>query len=329
MTVEVFLDETPGEIRGVVMRDGRFEHLLIEREDDVQPHRLGARSIGRVASVEASLKGAFIDLGVEGFGFLPLKGEGKAAVGDKVEVEVTAEARRGKGPALKWIGPGQGTPRLLSPGPGVRESLAILAPGAEPVTGIEAIQAGQDAEEEAILPGGVFRDTGLDLMVERTRAMVTVDLDFAAVQGVATGMKARDRANRQGLQQAARLIGLKRWGGLVAIDLIGTNLDGAPILAAAKAAFGKDAAFGPINRFGVLQLALPWRRTPLEDMLNDADGRRTAAQRAQDVVRDLRHALLTDTASPRIVQRCPADIAARAAPLVSRLGPRAAIEIEE
>lgn len=329
MTVEVFLDETPGEIRGVVMRDGRFEHLLIEREDDVQPHRLGARSIGRVASVEASLKGAFINLGVEGFGFLPLKGEGKAAVGDKVEVEVTAEARRGKGPALKWIGPGQGTPRLLSPGPGVRESLAILAPGAEPVTGIEAIQAGRDAEEEAILPGGVFRDTGLDLMVERTRAMVTVDLDFAAVQGVATGMKARDRANRQGLQQAARLIGLKRWGGLVAIDLIGTNLDGAPILAAAKAAFGKETAFGPINRFGVLQLALPWRRTPLEDMLNDADGRRTAAQRAQDVVRDLRHALLTDTASPRIVQRCPADIAALAAPLVSRLGPRAAIEIEE
>ena len=329
MTVEVFLDETPGEIRGVIMRDGRFEHLLIEREDDVQSHRLGARSIGRVASVEASLMGAFIDLGVEGFGFLPLKGEGKAAVGDKVEVEVTAEPRSGKGPALKWIGPGQGTPRLLSPGPGVRESLAILAPGAEPVTGIEAIQAGRDAEEEAILPGGVFRDTGLDLMVERTRAMVTVDLDFAAVQGVATGMKARDRANRQGLQQAARLIGLKRWGGLVAIDLIGTNLDGAPILAAAKAAFGKDAAFGPINRFGVLQLALPWRRTPLEDILNDADGRRTAAQRAQDVVRDLRHALLADTASPRIVQRCPADIAALAAPLVSRLGPRAAIEIEE
>ncbi len=41
--VEVFLDETPGEIRGVAARDGRFEHLLIEREDDVAEYRLGAR----------------------------------------------------------------------------------------------------------------------------------------------------------------------------------------------------------------------------------------------------------------------------------------------
>lgn len=333
MTVEVFLDETPGEIRGVVMRDGRFEHLLIEREDDVQPHRLGARSVGRVASVEPSLKGAFVDLGVDpgvaGFCFLPLKGEGKAAVGDKVEVEVVAEPRRGKGPALKLIGPGQGAPRLLSPGPGVKATLAILTPGVEPATGLEAIQASWDAEEEAGFPGELFPDTGLDLMVERTRAMVTVDLDFAAVQGAATGMKARDRANRQGLQQAARTIGLKRWGGLVAIDLIGTNLDGAPILAAAKAAFGRQAAFGPINRFGVLQLALPWRRTPLEEIFAGADGRRMVAHRAQDVVRGLRHALLSDTASPRIVERCPADVAALAAPLVARLGPRAAIEIEE
>ena len=192
MTVEVFLDETPGEIRGVVMRDGRFEHLLIEREDDVQPHRLGARSVGRVASVEPSLKGAFVDLGVDpgvaGFGFLPLKGEGKAAVGDKVEVEVVAEPRRGKGPALKLIGPGQGAPRLLSPGPGVKATLAILAPGVEPVTGLEAIQASRDAEEEAGFPGELFPDTGLDLMVERTRAMVTVDLDFAAAHGLKIGV---------------------------------------------------------------------------------------------------------------------------------------------
>ena len=34
MTVEVFLDEQPGETRGVIAREGRFEHLLIQREAD-------------------------------------------------------------------------------------------------------------------------------------------------------------------------------------------------------------------------------------------------------------------------------------------------------
>ena len=58
--VEVFLDETPGETRGVVLRDGRFTHLLIQREDDPAETRLGARSIGRVVEINPGLRGAFV-----------------------------------------------------------------------------------------------------------------------------------------------------------------------------------------------------------------------------------------------------------------------------
>ena len=32
----------------VIARDGRFEHLLIQRDDGVIPHRLGSRSVGRI-----------------------------------------------------------------------------------------------------------------------------------------------------------------------------------------------------------------------------------------------------------------------------------------
>ena len=60
MSLEVFLDDTPGEVRGVVVRDGRFEHLLIQREDDVAEHRLGARCVGRIAEVHPGLRGAFV-----------------------------------------------------------------------------------------------------------------------------------------------------------------------------------------------------------------------------------------------------------------------------
>ena len=204
------------------------------------------------------------------------------------------------------------------------ETLARLAPGVTPVTGLPAIQASWDAEEEAGSPGDLFPDTGLDLMVQRTRALIAVDLDLSPAPGVSFGAQARTRANRQGLQAAARMIRLKRWGGLVAIDLIGTGQDGDVAMAAAKAAFGgdPDVVFGPVNRFGVLQLALPWRLTPMEEILNGPDGRRRPEHRAQDAVRSLRHSLLSDTTIPRITLRCAPDEAARAGPLAARLGPR-------
>ena len=326
--VEAFLDDTPGEVRGVVVRNGGFEHLLIQREDDVAEHRLGARCVGRISEIHAGLKGGFVDLGPVLPGFLPFRGTDRLTVGQKVEVEVSAEPREGKGPTLRLTGGGEGPPRLLAPGPTVSETLARLVPGVTPVTGRAALQASRDAEEEAGRAGELFPDTGLDLVVQRTRALIAVDLDLAPGPGVAFGAAARTRANRQGLQAAARIIRLKRWAGLVAVDLIGTGEDGEAVMAAAKAAFGGDpeVVFGPVSRFGLLQLALPWRRTPLEEILNGADGRRRPAQRAQDIVRSLRQALLTDTAAPRVVVRAAMDDAALAAPLVARLGPRAHLE---
>lgn len=322
--VEAFLDDTPGEVRGVIVREGRFEHLLIQREDDVAEHRLGARCLGRIAEVHAGLKGGFVDLGPVAPGFLPFRGQDRLAVGQKVEVEVSAEPREGKGPTLRLIGSGEGVPRLLAPGPTVAETLALLAPGVEPVGGLGAIEAGRQAEEEAGGSGQRFADTGLDLMVQRTRALIAVDLDLSPSPGVSFGAQARTRANRQGILAAARLLRLKRWGGLVAIDLIGTGQDGDAVVAAAKQAFGDDpdVVFGPVSRFGLLQLALPWRRTPLEEVLNGSQGRRPE-QRAQDVVRSLRAALLADTTTARVTARAAPPEAALAAPLVAQLGPRA------
>src|SRR5690606_3316282 len=101
-----------------------------------------------------------------------------------------------------------------------------------------------------------------------TRALVAVDIDHAAAPG-RDGRRDKGRANLEGLAQAARLIRLKGWGGLVAIDLVGTGHDGAALLAAARAAFGTEPGIvlGPVNRFGVMMLSLPWRTTPIEERL--------------------------------------------------------------
>lgn len=322
--VEVFLDIMPGETRGMVFRDGYPEHLLIQRDSDVPQHRLGALCVGRVTEVATGLRGAFVDLGTgDPAGFLPLGRESTVRNGDRIEVEVTAEPRDGKGPVLRQTGPGEGIPRLLAGAPDVAAQLASLAPDVTVETGLAAIAAGREAVEAALGETVVFPALGLDLAVQRTRALVAVDVDFAPVAG-RDARKGRERANREGLVHAARLIRLKRWGGLVVVDLVGTGQDWDMIQRTAKTVFGGDPAvvIGPVNRFGVLSLSLPWRLRPIEAVLG-----RTVEDRALDMVRSLRHRLLEDTATPRFTAVCAADEAAVAAPLVARLGPRAALRV--
>jgi hypothetical protein len=326
LTIEIFLDDTPGETRGIVARNGRFERLIIQREDDPPQDRLGARSVGRVVDVEAAFDAAFVDLGSSGRpAFLP-HGQGpRLREGDSIEVEVTAEPRERKGPTVRRIGPAEGPPRLLSAGPDVAAELARLAPGVPVQTGPAAIQASWDAEEEAMGQGDFFADLALDLAVQRTRAMIAVDIDYAHLPGQ-DPKRGRQRANVEGLKHSARLIRLKSWGGLIDVDLVGTRLDAEAIAAAARAAFDEpEAVYGPLNRFGVLQLSLPWRRTPVEEQLRGWDGGRALTATAIDTARRLRMRLLQDTATPRFTARCHPDEAAIAGPLAARLGPRAAV----
>ncbi len=323
-TVEAFLDETPGETRGVVVRNGRFEYLLIHRDDDPPQHRLGARSVGRVARIEPALNGVFVDLGVGApFGFLPTKGQ-RLVQGGSLEVEVTAEPRDGKGPVLKILGAAQGEPRLVAPGPDIPALLAELAPGVVPVGGVAAIQAGWAAEEEALASGSVLEDLGLDIGIERTRALVAVDFDWSATTHL-HGNQARARANAAGLAEAARLTSLKGWGGLVAIDLIGTALDGEAVAMAARQAFGGHGGvvIGPVNRFGVLMLSQPWRWRPIETILLAGGGGLSLRTQAQAMVRQLNHDLQSNRAVATITLRCSAPLAEIVKGWVGDLGPRA------
>lgn len=325
--IEVFLDQTPGETRGVIARKGRYHHLIIQRDSDRPSDRLGARCVGRIARVEPGLRGAFVDLGAgEPFGFLPLGQNEKLGEGAKVEVEVTAEPRERKGPVLRRLGEATGEPRLLAPGPDVVAILAALAPGVAPQTGVVAIRAALEAEEDALASSLLDPASGLDLMVQRTRALIAVDIDHAPAPG-RDSRKGREAANREGLLHTARLLTLKGWGGLVVIDLIGVGLHGDTIMKGVRAAFAAEplAAFGPLSRFGLMQVSLPWRRTPLDERLLDADGRPRLETRAIDMVRQLRLALLTDSAAPRLVARCTPEVAALAAPLIEALGPRAGV----
>ena len=328
--VEVFLDQAPGETRGVIARNGRFHHLIIHRDSDRPTDRLGARCVGRIARVEPTLRGAFVDLGAgEPFGFLPLGQNDKPGEGAKIEVEVVAEPRERKGPVLRRLGEASGEPRLLAAGPDVAAVLGILAPKVTPQVGAAAIRAALEAEEDALSASIFDPAVGLDLMIQRTRALIAVDIDHAPAPG-RDSRKSREAANRAGLSHAARLLTLKGWGGLVVIDLIGAGLHGDTLMKGVRAAFSAEteAVFGPLSRFGLMQLSLPWRRTPLDERLLDAAGRPTIETRAIAVLRHLRMAMASDLATPRFIARCHPDEAALAAPWVAALGPRAGLQAD-
>lgn len=320
---EYFLDIMPGETRGIVARDGVCHRLLIERSTDRIEHRLGTRMVARVARVEPGIRAAFIDIGVgEPFGFLPLPKNLRLDAGAKIEVLVTNEPRESKGPMLRYIGEASGEVRILEAGPDVTSRLKALAAGEPIITGLEALRMGRQAVEEGLALGVVRSDAGLDVAVERTRALIAVDIDYAPLPGK-DSRRARDQVNRLGLQEAARLLQLKSWGGIIAIDFAGVNLHIETVTTMAKQVFAmtEGAAFGPLSRFGVLQMSLPWGQRPLDERMAGPEAR------ALEALRDLNEALLSQTAVPVWVLGCDPAWEAYLAPLVRELGPRARLAV--
>lgn len=329
-SVEVFLDQMPGETRGIIARGGHYHHLTIHRDSDRACDRLGAVLVGRVVRVEPVLRGAFVDCGMgEPYGFLPFSQKDQLTEGAKIEVEVVAEPRETKGPAYRLLGPSEGEPRLVRAGPSVADLLARLAPKVRVQEGLAAVRAALEAEEDALSVEFKEASTGLDLAVERTRALISIDIDHRPASG-RDGRKAREAVNWAGLNHAARILRLKSWGGLVVVDLVGTNLHGETVTKAAKTAFAHTtgAVCGPLSRFGLLQLSLPWGAQPIDDRLGVRAGQACLETRALKLVRLLRQEMLTDSHIARLMIHAGPEEARLAAPYIEALGPRAAIAID-
>lgn len=118
--MSLLISAQPGELRAAWIDGGRLVDLTIRRDD--HPSRLGEVHRGRVTAVDRGLGAAFVDLGLERAGFLPLSeapGE-RLAEGAAVTVRVLRDAAAGKGPRL--------TARLIDPPP----DLAALERAARP-----------------------------------------------------------------------------------------------------------------------------------------------------------------------------------------------------
>ncbi len=316
----VYLDVGVGETRGVVTLDGRPERLLIQREGDREVQKLGAQLVARARKVERALGIAFLDLGEGPDAVLNLRPEmGRIVEGQALAVEIRTEARAGKGPSVRLIGEAEGAPRLITPAPSLEDELHAIVRRGDLTTGGAARRVADEAEAEALetvfpLPGGGT------LAIERTRALVAIDVDVGERAGQESKRVAR-AANLAALTTAARVLRLKGEGGLVVIDLAGRGHDGPPLLAHARAAFAPDnpgVSFGPISRFGTLELTIPSRRRSVAERLLDADGRPSLATLALRLTRALEREAIANPGA-RLVARAAPDVAAAADPYIRRL----------
>jgi Ribonuclease G/E len=316
----IYLDRGIGEQRGVITLDGRPERLIIHRDGDEPRLRLGAHLLARVASVEPALATAFLDLGGGAEAILPFKPDARPVRGQTVEVEIRGEPRRGKLAVARWLGDGEGAPRLLSGEIDLAAELGGMIRDAQLVQGRDARDMADEAEAEALeilhpLAGGGV------LAVEPTRALTAIDVDLGERKG-ADAKRVTRQANLAAIALAARLLRLKGLGGIVVLDLVGRGHDGNALMAAARSAFGPDnpgVAIGPVGRFGTMELQLPRRVTPLAEILCREDGQLSDRTLAQRLVRQLQAEGEVDPGA-RLAARCAPAVAKAAAPLIQALG---------
>lgn len=326
---EFFLDRGIGESRAVVTLDGQPERLLIARDGADPTTQLGARLVARVSKVEPAFASAFLDLG-GAEALMSFKPDARPVQGQSLEVEIRSEPRAGKLATVRVVGAAQGDPRLLAPAPNLAEQLAGFARGAEVIEGQEARQAADEAETEAseiihTLPGGGT------IAIEPTRALVAIDVDLGERKGQDAKRVTR-QANLAALSESARLLRLKGLGGLIVIDLVGRGHDANALMTAARAAFGPDnpgVSIGPVGRFGTMEIAIPRRTPPLQDLWSDDRGILSDRTLAIRLIRAVENEGRTQRGA-RLAARCAPAVAQAASDLAvalsDRIGARFVIE---
>ena len=319
----LYLDDAPGELRGVVLADGQPERLLIERATDKPEHRPGAYLIARVRRIEPTLASAFLDVGVEPDAILPLAGVKSLSEGGRITVEVVAPPRADKGAVVRYVGTGEGEPRVFTPASSLIKQLTAFVPGESLRQGPEAREAA-DAAEWAVLAIEHPLPGGGRITIEPTRALTAIDVDMGSASG--DPHRAAIRANLAALATSARLLRLKGLGGLVVIDLIGKGHDGEALTKAALAAFAPDqpgVSIGRVSRFGLLELSLPRRAQPIVERIVEENGSPAPMATVLRLLRDMQAQVAPGA---YIEGRCSPAVHALAqslAPLLhARIGPR-------
>ncbi|MEO5337499.1 MAG: ribonuclease E/G [Magnetospirillum sp. WYHS-4] len=248
----ILIDSRPGLGRAALLDGERLVELRVERPG--RESRVGAVYLGRLRKVAKGLQAAFVDIGLERDGFLPLS-DGLSE-GDALAVRVVRDPEGEKGAKLAQV-PGDATglrpPLCLRPAPSLAERLRLDFPEAalsEEAFGEEL----EDAVAAALVPY-VPLPSGGSLAIEETAALVAIDVN--AGPGAGGGREASHLAvNREAAAEVARQIRLRNLAGSLVVDFLRMKRDEGrrKVLTALREAVATDPAGVQVRGFTALGL---------------------------------------------------------------------------
>ena len=248
---------------------GRPVALKITRWSDSETRlTLGAQAPARIRSLQPEQGGAFVETAGKAEAFLRLPADHGLTEGQSVDVTVMAEARKDKLPRVSMT-----DTRI----PAADNNSWREAPIHDVEIGDDRIQAAFDEASSAV----VTIPKGGRLCIERARALTVVDIDSAGRQSKGSAASRALQLNLDAARELARQVGLRSLGGLVILDCVAPLNTGSrkKVQDTMKSCLEEvglhtTTVLAP-SKLGLMEIALPWRETPLHERTLDSRGNPT------------------------------------------------------
>jgi len=170
MSRRLLISALPGETRAAWLEDGRLTDLAILRDD--RPWVADNVYLGRVTACDKGLAAAFVDIGIERPGFLPLAEAPKGlSEGDAVAVRVAREPGADKGARLT----ARGLPDALRATAETLRPPVLLRAAGDPIA---AALAADPPPEEIVLDDPVVFQRAKARLAERPELLARLRLDL-------------------------------------------------------------------------------------------------------------------------------------------------------
>ena len=259
-TREVALDET-----------GRPIAVRLTRLTEDRPVQIGQVMTGRLRTISLPQGGGFVELnGRAGEAFLRLQEGHGLTEGQSLEVRVVAEPREGSKLARVALADKSKGFRFLNPWDTAKAER--VEPGDETV----AMAFDMVISETVNLPGGG------NITIERTRALVAVDVDTSGRSDTGRAASRALKVNLDAAAELARQIRLRNLGGLIVMDCVSplNREAGKQVRDRFNAVFRNISdqrvrALLPSD-LGLLQASVEWAETPIAERLLAPSGAKSS-----------------------------------------------------
>lgn len=258
-TREVALDAT-----------GRPIAVRFTRLTEKRPVHIGQLVTGRLRAIAVNQGGGFVELdNGTGEAFLRLKDGHGLTEGQSLQLRIVAEPREGS--KLARVSLAEKAPDTHSLAPWDTAPVEQVDPGDQTV----AAAFDMVVSDTVNLPGGG------NITLERTRALVAVDVDTSGRSDTGRAASRALKVNLDAAAELARQIRLRNLGGLIVMDCVSPlNREAGKQV---RDRFNK--AFRTISsqhvkvllpsELGLLQASVEWAETPIAERLLDASGGKT------------------------------------------------------